>query len=78
MRRQAQRLSREDTVNINARPTTPTGPVFDTAKLDRLMEEPGIDVLLATSTHNTQYLLGGYRFIFFSAMDAVAREFLDR
>src|SRR5690606_12602843 len=42
--------------------------------LDRLMEEAGIDVLLATSKHNTQYLLGGYRFIFFSAMDAIGHS----
>ncbi|QRM56777.1 aminopeptidase P family protein [Sinorhizobium sp. BG8] len=38
------------------------------------MEEAGIDVLLATSKHNTQYLLGGYRFIFFSAMDAIGHS----
>jgi Xaa-Pro dipeptidase len=47
---------------------------FDTAKADRLMEQAGIDVLLATSKHNTQYLLGGYRFIFFSAMDAIGHS----
>jgi hypothetical protein len=41
---------------------------FDAALADRLMEEAGIDVLLATSKHNTRYLLGGYSFIFFSAM----------
>ena len=34
---------------------------FDTARLDRLMEEAGVDVLLATSKHNVQYLLGGHR-----------------
>ncbi|TIT88388.1 MAG: aminopeptidase P family protein, partial [Mesorhizobium sp.] len=34
---------------------------FDQARLDGLMEEAGIDVLLATSKHNTQYLLGGYK-----------------
>ena len=34
----------------------------------------GIDVLLATSKHNVQYLLGGYRFIFFSAMDAIGHS----
>ena len=38
---------------------------FDVARVDRLMEEAGIDVLLATSKHNVRYLLGGYRFIFF-------------
>jgi Xaa-Pro aminopeptidase len=30
----------------------------------------GIDVLLASSKHNIQYLLGGYRFFFFEAQDA--------
>src|SRR5882757_8315677 len=44
---------------------------FDTARLDRLMEEAGIDVLLATSKHNVQYLLGGHRAIFFDYMDAM-------
>ncbi len=42
--------------------------------LDDLMEKAGIDVLLVTSKHNTQYLLGGYRFIFFSAMDAIGHS----
>lgn len=47
---------------------------FDQARLDRLMEEANIDVVLATSKHNVQYLLGGYRFIFFSAMDAIGHS----
>jgi Xaa-Pro dipeptidase len=47
---------------------------FDQTKLDRLMDEAGIDVLAATSKHNVQYLLGGYRFIFFSAMDAIGHS----
>lgn len=47
---------------------------FDADRLDRLMEEAGIDVILATSKHNTAYLLGGYRFIFFSAMDAIGHS----
>jgi Xaa-Pro aminopeptidase len=34
------------------------------------MEEAGIDLVLATSRHNTQYLLGGYRSHFFAQMDA--------
>ena len=50
------------------------GAPFDTVRLDRLMEEAGLDILLATSKHNTQYLLGGYRFIFFSAMDAIGHS----
>ena len=47
---------------------------FDHHRVDRLMEEAGIDVLLATSKHNVQYLLGGYKFIFFSAMDAIGHS----
>ena len=44
---------------------------FDSARLDRLMDEAGIDVLLATSNHNVQYLLGGHRAFFFDYMDAM-------
>jgi Xaa-Pro dipeptidase len=47
---------------------------FDLARVDWLMEEAGIDVLLATSKHNVRYLLGGYRFIFFSMMDAIGHS----
>ena len=43
---------------------------FDADLLDRLMEAAGIDVLLATSKHNVQYLLGGHRSLFFDYMDA--------
>ncbi len=61
-------------MNINASETRPAVPPFDTAKLDRLMEEAGIDVIVATSKHNTQYLMGGYKFIFFVAMDAIGHS----
>jgi Xaa-Pro aminopeptidase len=44
---------------------------FDSSRLDGLMEEAGIDVLLATSKHNVQYLLGGHRAFFFDYMDAM-------
>src|SRR5215211_6181343 len=44
---------------------------FNAGRLDRLMEEAGIDVLLATSKHNVQYLLGGHRAFFFDYMDAM-------
>lgn len=47
---------------------------FDQARVDRIMDEHGLDVLLATSKHNVQYLLGGYKFIFFSAMDAIGHS----
>ena len=51
--------------------SSPLPAPFDTALLDRLMQEAGVDVLLATSKHNVQYLLGGHRSAFFDAMDAV-------
>src|SRR5208283_4559499 len=44
---------------------------FDTARLDQLMDEAGLDVLVATSKHNVQYLLGGHRSFFFDNMDAM-------
>src|SRR4051812_13926199 len=44
---------------------------FDAARLDRLMEEAGMDVLIAASKHNVQYLLGGHRAFFFDTMDAM-------
>src|ERR1044072_6586515 len=49
----------------------PVATPFDSARLDRLMDEAGIDVLLATSKHNVQYLLGGHRAFFFDYMDAM-------
>lgn len=44
---------------------------FDANLLDRLMEAAGIDLLLVTSKHNVQYLLGGHRSFFFDYMDAI-------
>ena len=38
------------------------------------MEAAGIDVLLATSKHNNRYLMGGYSFLFFSAMEAIGHS----
>src|ERR1700760_2807856 len=44
---------------------------FSAERLDALLDEAGIDVLLATSKHNVQYLLGGHRAFFFDYMDAM-------
>jgi Xaa-Pro aminopeptidase len=45
---------------------------FDAGRLDKLLDEAGIDVLVATSKHNVQYLMGDcYRFFFFDTMDAI-------
>ena len=35
------------------------------------MDDAGIDVLVATSKHNVQYLIGGHRSFFFDSMDAM-------
>jgi Xaa-Pro aminopeptidase len=56
--------------NVEEKPKARSLP-FDQAKLDGLMDKAGIDVLLVTSKHNVQYLLGGYRFFFFDFMDAI-------
>jgi Xaa-Pro aminopeptidase len=47
------------------------GVPFSSEKLDRLMGQAGIDILVASSKHNVSYLLGGHRHHFFEAMDAV-------
>ena len=44
------------------------GLPFDSSKLDRYLDEAGIDVLIATSKHNVRYLLGGHLHHFFAAM----------
>ena len=44
---------------------------FDAARLDELLGRAGIDVVLVTSKHNIQYMLGGYRFFFFENFDAL-------
>jgi Xaa-Pro aminopeptidase len=46
-------------------------PPFDYLKLDKTMSTRGVDFLLATSPHNVQYLLGGYRFFFFEHFRAI-------
>ena len=55
-----------------AEPARGRGSVpFDSDRLDALMDAAGIDVIVASSKHNVQYLLGGYRFFFFEAQDAL-------
>src|SRR5712691_4673632 len=55
---------------VKPSPVTPKIP-FDADRLDRLMDDAGIDVLVVTSKHNVQYLLGGHRAFFFESMDAM-------
>jgi Xaa-Pro aminopeptidase len=44
---------------------------FDAERLERLLAERRIDVLLASSHYNLQHLLGGYRRFFFAVDDAL-------
>jgi Xaa-Pro aminopeptidase len=46
-------------------------PPFDSQKLDWLLDEKDVDLLLAVTKHNVQYLLGGYRYFFFEHADAI-------
>lgn len=58
----------EKTAGAGAPPAIP----FDQPLLDALLERAGIDVLVVSSKHNIQYLVGGaYRFFFFSHFDAI-------
>jgi Xaa-Pro aminopeptidase len=58
-------------MNISAQHSSSLKTPFDHKRLDRLMDEAGIDVLVVTSKHNVQYLTGGHRAHFFDYMDAV-------
>lgn len=49
---------------------TADAPPIDARQLDQLMAEAQLDALLVTSKHSIQYLLGGYRYFFYSYMDA--------
>jgi len=44
---------------------------FDSARLDDLLDEAGVDAVVISSKHNIQYLFGGYRFFFFDHFDAI-------
>ncbi|MEP7031073.1 MAG: Xaa-Pro peptidase family protein [Pseudolabrys sp.] len=57
-------------MNVSAQHSSGLKIPFDHQRLDRLMEEAGIDVVIATSKHNCQYLTGGHRANFFDYMDA--------
>lgn len=50
---------------------TAAGLPFDSQHLDNLLKATNIDILLVTSKHNLQYMLGGYRFFFFDQFDAI-------
>ncbi len=48
-------------------------PPYDSAKLDRLMEEAGADLVLASTRHNIRYLCGGYFFHFHERFTAIGQ-----
>jgi len=45
---------------------------YDGAKLDRLMEEAGVDLVLVFTRHNIRYLCGGYYYHFHERFQAIA------
>lgn len=47
------------------------GLPFDCDRLDELLVERRIDVLLATSDHSTRHLLGGYRFFLYDKLPSI-------
>ncbi len=47
---------------------------FDRARMDDLLGQAGVDLVLASSPHNTRYLLGGYRHHFHDRMPAGGRS----
>ncbi|MBO0703596.1 MAG: aminopeptidase P family protein [Candidatus Dormibacteraeota bacterium] len=49
-------------------------PPFDQARLDELLGGAGVDLVVASSPHNTRYLLGGYRHHFHERMPAGGRS----
>ena len=58
-------------LDVATRPGVAPKIPFDADRLDRLMDQSGIDILVVTSKHNVQYLLGGHRAFFFDYMDAM-------
>ncbi len=47
---------------------------FDAAKLDGLMKESNLDLLLASTRHNVRYLTGGYYFHFHAQATRIGRS----
>ena len=46
-------------------------PPFDADRLDTLMDDIGVDAVVAVTRFNVQHMLGGYRYFFFANMDAI-------
>ncbi len=44
---------------------------FDREGLDRLLDEAGLEAVLATSPHNVRYLLGGYAYFMYAFADSI-------
>lgn len=61
-------------MNASAKVASQGVAPFDHRRLDRLMDEAGIDILVATAKHTVQYMMGGYRFIVFHSMDAIGHS----
>lgn len=51
--------------------STAVAAPFSLQRLDELLADAGVDAVLATSPHNTRYMLGGYRFFLYGRNDAI-------
>jgi len=49
-------------------------PPFDAAKLDRLMDEAGLSLVIANTRHNVRYLCGGYYYHFHANSTRMGRS----
>jgi len=56
---------------MSSNPFSGCKPPFESELLDSLLDSVGLDVVVVTSKHGIQYLLGGYRFHFNQFMDAI-------
>jgi Xaa-Pro aminopeptidase len=75
MPRETTRGTAGGTANGTAGGSDPGSAVpFDLAKLQRLMEEERIDLLLASSRHNVRYLTGGYHYHFHANSTRMGRS----
>ncbi len=60
-----------ESLSLSAATAEAVSPPFDSARLDALLDEAGMDAVVISSKHNIQYLMGGYRFFFFDHFDAI-------
>src|ERR1700733_15260603 len=51
--------------------TRPMASPFDATQLDRLMDQAGLNEIIATTKHNLQYFLGAHSSFLFDNLDTI-------